>query len=68
MPTDALTEQQVWDGYREGLLFYALSFGGSILTLNPANERGAALLDALVRRTFTAVDDLDAGHVLGYTD
>lgn len=67
VPIDALTDEEAWHGYREGLLFYALSFGGSILTLNPANERGAALLDALVRRTFTAVDDLDAGHVLGYT-
>ena len=30
-----------------------------------ANERGAALMDALVRRAFSAADDLNAGAGLG---
>ena len=68
VPAGSVTVEGVRRGYLEGLLFYAMSFGASLLTLNPANERGAALFDALVRRTFTAVDDLAAGHALGYTD
>jgi aminoglycoside/choline kinase family phosphotransferase len=66
VPADAVTVDQVRHGYLQGLVFYAMSFGASLLTLDPANERGAALFDALVRRTFTAVDDLSAGHALGY--
>lgn len=66
VPTDAVTVESVWQGYLEGLVFYAVSFGASLLTIDPANERGAALFDALVRRTFAAVDDLDAGLALGY--
>jgi hypothetical protein len=52
------------NGYREGLVFYAMSFGASLLSIDPANERGAALFDVLVRRTFAAVDDLAAGAFL----
>ena len=63
---DAVDMTAIWQGYREGLLFYAASFGGSLLTLDTANERGAALFDEIVRRTFTAVDDLDAGHAFGF--
>ena len=63
---DAVTLGGVRHGYVEGLLFYAVSFGASLLTIDPANERGAALFDALVRRTFTAVDDHDVGTVLGF--
>jgi len=48
------------------MLFYAVSFGASLLTIDPANERGAALFDELVRRTFSAVDDLDAGASMGF--
>jgi hypothetical protein len=65
VPTDAVTVDSVRRGYLEGLVFYAMSFGASLLTINPANERGIALFDALVRRTFAAVDDLDAGAVIG---
>ena len=63
--TDAVTLDGVRRGYLEGLLFYAVSFGASLLTIDPANERGAALFDALVRRTFVAVDDLDVGDAMG---
>jgi Phosphotransferase enzyme family len=65
VPDEAVTFDGVWRGYLEGLVFYACSFGASLLTIDPANERGAALFDALVRRTFTAVDDLSAGEVIG---
>ncbi len=47
-------------------MFYAVSFGASLLTIDPANPRGVALFEALVRRTFAAVDDLDAGLALGF--
>ena len=63
VPTDAVTVESVWRGYLEGLVFYASTFGASLLTIDPANQRGAALFDALVRRTFIAADDLDAGPV-----
>ncbi len=66
VPTDAVTVESVRRGYLEGLVFYAVSFGASLLTIDPANERGDALFDALVRRTFAAVDDLDAGLALGF--
>jgi hypothetical protein len=65
VPPDAVTFDGVWRGYLEGLVFYATTFGASLLTIDPANERGAALFDALVRRTFAAVDDLDAGERIG---
>ena len=64
-PTDAVTLESVRHGYIEGLVFYAVSFGASLLTINPANERGVALFEALVRRTFAAVDDLNAGSLIG---
>ena len=65
VPADAVTVEGVWRGYLEGLVFYATTFGASLLGIDPANERGAALFDALVRRTFAAVDDLDAGARIG---
>ena len=65
VPVDAVTVEGVWRGYLEGLVFYATTFGASLLGIDPANERGAALFDALVRRTFAAVDDLDAGARIG---
>jgi aminoglycoside/choline kinase family phosphotransferase len=67
VPSNAVTVDGVQRGYLEGLLFYAVSFGASLLTIDPANERGAALFDALVRRTFTAVDDHGVGALMGFT-
>ena len=66
VPSEAVTTDSVWRGYREGLLFYAVSFGASLLSIDPANERGSALFDALVRRTFSALDELDVGVDFGY--
>ena len=66
VPVDAVTLEGVQQGYLEGLLFYAVSFGASLLTIDPANERGAALFDALVHRTFTAVDDRNVGTAMGF--
>ena len=68
VPIDAVSVDSVRQGYLEGLVFYAVSFGASLLTIDPANERGTALFEALVRRTFAAVDDLDAGRSLGFDD
>ncbi len=66
VPVDAVPLETVRRGYLEGLVFYAVSFGAGLLTIDPANERGVALFEALVHRTFTAVDDLDAGVALGF--
>ncbi len=66
VPADRVTVDGVRRGYIEGMLFYAVSFGASLLSIDPANERGAALFDELVRRTFAAVDDLDAGTAMGF--
>ena len=68
VPSDAVTIESVWRGYTEGLVFYAESFGASLLTIDPSNERGAALFDVLVRRTFAAMDDLSAGVAMGYAE
>jgi aminoglycoside/choline kinase family phosphotransferase len=65
VPVDAVTVESVRRGYLEGLVFYAVSFGASLLTIDPSNERGAALFEVLVRRTFAALDDLDAGAAMG---
>jgi hypothetical protein len=65
VPRDAVTLEGVRRGYLEGLVFYAATFGASLLTIDPANDRGAALFDALVMRTFAAMDDLDAGTAIG---
>ena len=61
----AVTYDDVRRGYLEGLLFYAVSFGASLLTIDPANERGIALFEALVHRTFAAVDDHAIGSMMG---
>lgn len=68
VPEDEVTLEAVRQGYLEGLVFYAVSFGASLLTIDPANERGTALFDALVRRTFAALDHHSAGLVLGFDD
>jgi hypothetical protein len=67
VPHDGVTRDGVHRGYVEGMLFYASSFGASLLTIDPANERGAALFDQLVHRTFAAVDDLAVGEALGFS-
>ncbi|HEX9259649.1 MAG TPA: phosphotransferase, partial [Acidimicrobiales bacterium] len=64
-PEAARDRDAAWAGFCEGALFYCVSFAGGLLTLDPANDRGVALFDALVRRSFAAADDLDAGGVLG---
>jgi aminoglycoside/choline kinase family phosphotransferase len=66
VPADVVTADSVRHGYVEGMLFYAASCGASLLSIDPANERGAALFDELVLRTFAAVDDLDSGGALGF--
>ncbi len=68
VPTDAVTVESVRQGYFEGLVFYAVSFGASLLTIDPANERGTALFDALVHRTFAAMDQHSAGLALGFDE
>lgn len=65
VPEDQISVESVTHGYHEGLIFYAASFGASLLSIDPSNERGIALFDALVTRTFAAVDDLSAGSVIG---
>jgi hypothetical protein len=68
VPADSVTLEGVRRGYLEGLVFYAATFGAGLLTIDPANDRGVALFDALVMRTFAAVDELDAGEALGLKD
>ena len=60
-------------GYLEGVLFYSVTFGGGLLGIDPANERGVRLFDELVMRTYTAVIERDpetgllVGYVPGFT-
>jgi len=65
VPPEWSDRTRILKGLTEGVLFYCTSFAASILTLDQANERGAALMDSLVRRAFSAADDLDAGGLLG---
>lgn len=65
VPAEWANVERVTQGLAEGVLFYCTSFAASILTLDTANERGAALMDSLVRRAFSAADDLDAGLRVG---
>ena len=65
VPPEWANPARVTQGLAEGVLFYCTSFAASILTLDTANERGAALMDSLVRRAFSAADDLDAGARVG---
>ncbi len=44
VPEHAVTIDTVRRGYVEGLLFYAVSFGASLLTIDPANERGIGVV------------------------
>ena len=66
VPTDWANAERVTQGLAEGALFYCTSFAASILSLDPANERGIALMDSLVHRAFSAADDLDAGARMGF--
>jgi hypothetical protein len=62
---DYATVERLWQGYLEGIAFYTVSFGGGLLTIDPANQRGVDLFDELVMRTYIAADDLAVGEVLG---
>jgi aminoglycoside/choline kinase family phosphotransferase len=64
VPADQVDLTALWQGYLEGVLFYCVSFSSSLLSLDPANERGLALIDALVDRVFTAADDLEVGDLV----
>ena len=59
------TVQRLWQGYIEGVLFYCVTFGGGLLTIDPANERGVKLFDELVMRTYIAAEELAVGDILG---
>jgi hypothetical protein len=59
LPRDVLVR-----GYVEGAMMFAVMFVSTI-GYQRANDRGEAFFDALVERTFTAVEDLDAGTALG---
>ncbi len=61
---DLLATDAVTRGYVEGAMMFAVMFVSTI-GYERANARGEAFFDALVERTFTAVEDLDAGTRLG---
>jgi Phosphotransferase enzyme family len=61
---DLLPRDAVVTGYVEGAMMFAVMFVSTI-AYERANARGEAFFDALVERTFTAVEDLDAGAALG---
>ena len=61
---DLLPRELVERGYVEGAMMFAVMFVSTI-GYERANARGEAFFDALVERTFTAVEDLDAGELLG---
>ena len=61
---DCYSWERCWEDYRRVLLFclvYPVFGGGAI---EPANERGAQLVEALTRRAFAAIRDLDCYELL----
>lgn len=59
-----LTADECWRSYRHAMLtcFRVPVIGGAQLDLS--NERGRRLAEVFLRRTLTAIDDLDAGEFL----
>ncbi len=65
VPEADVTEEKITRGYNEGLVFYCVMMASGLETIDPANERGAALLDTLVRRAYSAAADRNAGELIG---
>jgi aminoglycoside phosphotransferase (APT) family kinase protein len=61
---DVPDRDSLLDGYRKGLVLWMVAMAGGINTLDPANERGVALFDAIITRLFEAGADHDAGRFL----
>ena len=55
--------EQCWDDYRAGMLMHLVS-ATQIQTLDGGNERGQALLDAMLTQGWRSAVDLDAGDFL----
>ena len=57
-------EEELMDGVRKGILMWMVAMAGGIGQLDPANERGVRLFDAIITRLFHCGDDIDAGQFL----
>ena len=62
VPEEHVTEERILRGYHEGLVFYCVMMASGLERIDPANERGAALLDTLVLRAYSAAADRNAGE------
>lgn len=55
--------ERCWDDYRAGMLMHVVA-ATQLQTLSGGNDRGQALLDAMLTQGWTSAVDLDAGDVL----
>jgi len=61
VPEADLDPAKLEHGYDEGLVFFTVMMASGLQDIDPGNERGAALLEAMVTRAFTASTDREAG-------
>jgi aminoglycoside phosphotransferase (APT) family kinase protein len=61
---DAMTRAEVERRYRSCLLWWMAIFANNLSRIDPADERGRALFEHMIDRTFRAADDWDAGELL----
>jgi Phosphotransferase enzyme family len=58
------TRADVEAGYRTCLLWWMAIFANNLSRIDPADERGRALFEHMIDRTYRAADDWDAGDLL----
>ena len=58
------TRDEVEIRYRSCLLWWMAIFANNLSRIDPADERGRALFEHMIDRTYRAADDWDAGQLL----
>ena len=58
------TREEVEVRYRSCLLWWMAIFANNLSRIDPADERGRALFEHMIDRTYRAADDWDAGQLL----
>jgi hypothetical protein len=61
---DCYPWERCWEDYRRAVLFWLVGPIVGIGTVDPANERGARVLQAMTQRSLAAIDDLNCRDLL----
>lgn len=61
---DCYPWERCWEDYRRVVLFWLVGPVVAIGTVDPANERGARVLQAMTQRSLAAIDDLNCRDLL----